>query len=49
MVRKNTPDLRSDSILDEMKRALQLRGIMDVSSIKGLTMPVSLILPSTID
>lgn len=43
---KNAPDLKEDSILDEMKRALQLRGVMDVSSIKGLTMPVSFILPS---
>ena len=35
-----------DTMMDEMYQAFQLRGIMDVSSIKGLTMPVSLVLPS---
>ena len=37
---------KHDAMMDEMYQALQLRGIMDVSSIKGLTMPVSLVLPS---
>ena len=35
-----------DTMMDEMYQAFQLRGIMDVSSIKGPTMPVSLVLPS---
>ena len=39
-------DNNRDAMMDEMYQALQLRGIMDVSSIKGLTMPVSLVLPS---
>ena len=36
-----------NSMVSEMAQALQLRGVMDVSSIKGLTMPVCLILPSS--